>query len=71
MKVIKRIFEKRHRSAIRIDEMQMGFMPGRETIDAIFILRQIFKNYKMAGRKLYVVFVDLEKAFDRVPKEVI
>ena len=52
------------------DEIQMGFAPGRRTINAIFILRQMLEKYETAGRKLYEVFVDLEKAFDRVPKEV-
>ena len=31
----------------------------------------MLEKYKMAGRKLYVAFVDLEKAFDCVPREVI
>ena len=45
--------------------MQMGFIQG--TID--FILRQILEKYEMAGRKMCVVFVDLEETFDSVPKE--
>ena len=51
--------------------MQTGLMSGKEAINAIFILRQMSEKYKMAGRKLYVDFVDLEKVFDCVPKEVI
>ena len=70
MKVIERIFEKRQRNVVRIDKMQMGFMPGRRTTDAIFILRQMLEKYEMARRKLYVVFVDLEKAFGRILREV-
>ena len=46
-------------------------MPGKETTDAIFTVRQMWKKYEIAGRKLYIVFVDLEKAFDSVPREVI
>ena len=46
-------------------------MPGKETIDAIFILRYTLEKYEMAGRKLYMVFIDSQKAFDRVPREVI
>ena len=49
----------------------MGFMPGRGTTDAIFIMRQLLEKYEMAGRDLPMVYMDLEKAFDRVPREVI
>ena len=33
--------------------------------------RQMQENFKVKGKKLYFGFVDLEKAFDRVPREVI
>ena len=50
--------------------MQFGFMPGRGTIDAIFIARQLQKRCFGNKKKLYFAFVHLEKAFDRVPREV-
>ena len=49
--------------------MQFGFMPGRGTTDAIFIIRQLQEKYLAAKKSLYMAFVDLEKAFDRVPKQ--
>jgi len=51
--------------------MQYGFMKGKGTTDAIFMARQIQENIRVKGKKLYFGFVDLEKAFDRVPREVI
>ena len=33
------------------------------TIDAIFILRQLQEKYLENDKELYLVFVDLEKAF--------
>ena len=51
--------------------MQFGFMPGRGTTDAIFILRQLQEKHLDRKLPLYFAFVDLEKAFDRVPRKVI
>jgi len=50
--------------------MQFGFMKGKGTTDAIFIVRQKQK-FTAKGKKLYFGFVDMVKAFDRVPREVI
>ena len=36
MKVVKNIFEKWLRKQVEIDEMQMKFIPGKSTTDAIF-----------------------------------
>jgi len=68
MKVVERIFEHRIRQQIDIDDMQFGFMKGKGTTDAIFIVRQMQEKFRATGKKLYFGFVDLEKAFDRVPR---
>jgi len=39
MKVMERIFEHRIQQQINIDNMQFGFMKGKGTTDAIFIVR--------------------------------
>src|SRR3954470_20176774 len=44
MKLWERIIERRLRSITSITENQFGFMPGRSTIEAIFILRQLLEN---------------------------
>jgi len=36
-----------------------------------FFVRQMQENFGVKGKKLYFGFVDLEKAFDRVLREVI
>ena len=51
--------------------MQFGFMKANGTTDAIFIARQMQENFRVKGKKLSFGFVDLEKAFDRVLREVI
>ena len=51
--------------------MQFGFMKREGTTDAIFTVRQMQENFRAKGKQLYFGFVDLEKAFDRVPREVI
>ena len=43
-------------------EMWFGLMPERGIIYATFIVRQLQK------KNLYFVIIDLEKAFDRVPR---
>ena len=70
-KVVERLLEKRLRRLVTVDQMQFGFMPGRSTVDAIFILRRMQESYLKKNRKIFIYFVDLEKAFDRVPKKVI
>ena len=56
---------------VNINEMQLGFMPERVTIDAVFILRRMQEEYYAEVRQFYMYFVDLEKAFDRILRKVL
>ena len=66
MKVWERIIEARLRNRVEISKQQYGFMPGKGTTDAVFSLRMLIKKYKKGQRELHCVFVDLEKAYDRI-----
>ena len=71
MKIRKRIVDGLIRQLVSIDDSQFGFILGRGTTDAIFVVRQLQEKYLAANKRLYMAFVDLEKVFDRVPRKVI
>ena len=64
MKLLERIVDGLIRQLVSIDDSQFGFVPGRDTTDAIFVVRQLQEKYLVASKRLYMAFVDLEKAFD-------
>ena len=70
MKIIERVLERRIRALIDFDDAQFGFMPGKGTIDALFLVRRLQEEHRAKDKKMYMCFVDLEKAFDRVPRRV-
>ena len=64
MKVLERTVEGLIKQLVSIDDSQFGFVPGRGTTDIIFVIRQLQEKYLAANKRLYMGFVDLEKAFD-------
>ena len=52
-------------------ESQCGFRSGRGTIDMIFALRQVAEKVRERNHELYMVFVDLTKAFDTVNRNAL
>ena len=55
MKVFERFIEKKIREMIDIDAMQFGFMPGKGTMDAIFVAHQLQEGY-LEKKKLFLPF---------------
>jgi len=67
MKVLERVIEGKVRKIVKTDKMHFGFMAGY----TIFIVRQLQEKYLAMNKDQWMAFVDLEKAFDRVPREVV
>ena len=54
---------------MEVSEQQLGFMPNRSTTDAIFALRQLVEKYREGQEDLHCIFINLEKAYDRVLRQ--
>ena len=54
MKVLERIVDGLIRQMVSTDDTQFGFVPGRYTTDAIFVVRQLQEKYLAANKRLYM-----------------
>jgi hypothetical protein len=45
-------------------------MPGRSIIEAIFLIRQVMEQFREQKKDLHIVFIDLEKAHEKIPRNV-
>ena len=71
MKIFERILDTRLRQIITITSNQCGFVKGCGTTDAIHAARLLLERHREKNKPVHVSFLDLEKAFDRVPHELI
>ena len=71
LKLTEQVMKILERIVVSIDDSQFDFLPGRGTTGTIFVVRQLQEKYLAANKRLYMAFVDLEKAFDRLPRKVI
>ena len=52
-----------------IPESQCGFVQGKSTADSSFSLQQLQEKCRLQHQDLYLLFIDLTKAFDTVNRE--
>ena len=69
MRLYERVHENRLRNIVSISDEQFGFVKGKSTTDAILALRQLHERYREGQQDVHCVFIDLVKAYDRVPME--
>ena len=55
----------------RLLESQNRFRTSRSTDDSIFILRRLTEEAHRTGTPLYILYIDLTKAYDRIPRIVL
>ena len=59
-------------SPVHLDhESQCGFIRGRGTADASFTIKQLIRKRREHGLESWLLLIDLVKAFDRVPRELL
>ena len=55
----------------KINKNQFGFQQGKSITDCIFILHAIISKVLHSGQKLYCVFIDYEKCFDKIDRSLL
>ena len=61
MRIVERLLERRIRSLVTLNKMQFGSMPGKGTVDAIFIVRRMQEEYQKRTRSCICVLLTRRK----------
>ncbi|GJX43593.1 ribonuclease H-like domain-containing protein [Tanacetum coccineum] len=71
MKLWEKVIERRMRRETEVLENQFGFLSGQSLMEAIHIIRSLMVKYKERQKDLHMAYLDLEKAYDSFPWELI
>ena len=66
MRLYAKLWDKRIRQNVKLDERQKGFVPVDGCFQNVKILQEIIKQQRKRRREYNLVFIDLVKAFDTV-----
>ena len=58
-------------TGVSIEDEQRGFRAERGCVDQIFTLKQIGEKAQEKKRRVYVGFIDLQKAYDKVNRKTL
>ena len=71
LKLLERIIDQGLRHILELDNIQFGFRRGSYTMDPVFALKILQEKYKEKQKDLHMIFVDVEKAYDTVPIDMV
>ncbi|VDP22623.1 unnamed protein product [Heligmosomoides polygyrus] len=71
MKIFEQILDSRIHEFVKLSDNQCGFVSGSGTIHAIHAARLLVEKHCEKQKPVHIAFLDLEKVFDRVRREVI
>lgn len=71
LKIWEKVLSERLTHQIVLTENQFDLTVWKQTTDAIHAIRMVMVKVQDNKQNLWLVFIDLEKAFDRVPRTII
>ncbi|EYB92579.1 hypothetical protein Y032_0192g1358 [Ancylostoma ceylanicum] len=71
MKLLEHVLDRRIRDIASLSTNKCGFVARCATTDAIHASRLLIEKHREKQKTLHIAFLDFEKAFDRVPHELI
>ena len=64
-KLFERILNNRLIATLKFTEGQAGGRKERSTVDQLYLLKSIIEQANRSKKKLYITFIDIEKAYDK------
>ena len=64
-KLFERVINNRLVKDLEFTEGQAGGRKNRSTTDQLFILKSVIQKAKIEKKKLYIIYIDIEKAYDK------
>jgi Reverse transcriptase (RNA-dependent DNA polymerase) len=70
IKLWERVIEHSLRKLTTVSKNQLGFMFERSTMETIFLIRQLMERHREQKNDLHMIFIDLKKTYDKLPRNI-